>query len=138
MKRQRATVIVEIDQRILLVENRGGLVLLPGGGIHAEESRPAAAARELAEETGLIAQSVRFLFRHESATHCHNVFCASAAGTPLAGDDATRVHFFDPADRALSERMSLATRQIVDRFLTLRSEAAASDSAEAPSADPGR
>ena len=45
MKRQRATIIVEVDQRILLVENRGGLVLLPGGGINPEESRLQAAVR---------------------------------------------------------------------------------------------
>lgn len=78
MKRQRATIIVEVDQRILLVENRGGLVLLPGGGINPDESRQQAAARELAEETGLIAGSMRFLFSHESATNCHSVFWAAA------------------------------------------------------------
>lgn len=123
MKRQRATLIVEIDQRILLVENRGGLVLLPGGGIHREETGAQAAARELAEETGLLAESLSFLFSHESATNCHSVFQALASGSPLAGDDAARLHFFDPANLALTERMSVATRQIIDRFLGLRGEA---------------
>ena len=125
MKRQRATIIVEIDQRILLVENRSGLVLLPGGGVHPEESQAQAAARELAEETGLLAESLSFLFCHESATNRHSVFRVLASGSPFAGDDAARLHFFDPDDLALTERMSAASRQIVDRFLGMRREATA-------------
>jgi 8-oxo-dGTP diphosphatase len=120
MKRQRATVIVEIDTRILLVQNRGGLLLLPGGGIHSNESPLQAAARELAEETQLVARSLLFLFGHESPSHCHTVFWAAAAGTALAGDDATALHLFAIGDHALSERMSAASQQIVERFLDMR------------------
>jgi 8-oxo-dGTP pyrophosphatase MutT (NUDIX family) len=94
MKRQRATVIVEIDGKILLVENRGGMLLLPGGGINADESLAQAAARELAEETGLLSDALQFLFSHESQTNCHHVFRASASGAALAGDDAMALHFF--------------------------------------------
>ena len=125
MKRQRATVIVEIDGKILLVENRGGLLLLPGGGINPQESRAQAAARELAEETRLLADSTQFLFSHESMTNCHHVFWARANGTPLAGDDAMLLHFFAQGDDLLGERMSAATRQIIERFVVLRSETAA-------------
>ena len=120
MKRQRATVIVEIDGRILLVENRGGLLLLPGGGINPRESLPQAASRELAEETGLIAEALRFLFPHESQTNCHEVFWAAASGTALAADDALALHWHDRDDDAGSRRMSRATRAIIDRFLGLR------------------
>ncbi|MFW5397573.1 MAG: ADP-ribose pyrophosphatase YjhB (NUDIX family) [Candidatus Accumulibacter regalis] len=116
MKRQRATVIVEIDGKILLVENRGGLLLLPGGGINADESHAQAAARELTEETSLLCASLQFLFSHESQTNCHHVFRASASGTPLAGDDAMALHFFARGDLPLSARMSAATRQIIERF----------------------
>lgn len=129
MKRQRATVIVEIDSRILLVENRGGLLLLPGGGINPAESHLQAAARELAEETRLIAESMLFLFSHESPTNCHSVFWAAASGLPFAGDDATALHLFEPQDLALTSRMSRASRQIIDRFLRTRGEAAANCSA---------
>ena len=116
MKRQRATVIVEIDGKILLVENRGGLLLLPGGGINADESHAQAAARELTEETRLLCASLQFLFSHESQTNCHHVFRASASGTPLAGDDAMALHYFAHGDLPLSARMSAATRQIIERF----------------------
>lgn len=117
MKRQRATVIVEIDQHILLVENRGGQLLLPGGGINSNESGLQAAARELAEETGLIAESMCFLFAYESPWNHHNVFWAAAPGQPVAGDDATALHFYACRDPSLLARMSPATRYIVDRFL---------------------
>lgn len=120
MKRQRATVIVEIDQRILLVENRGGQLLLPGGGINGNESRLQAAARELAEETGLIAESMLFLFAYESPWNRHNVFWAAAPGRPTADDDATALHFYGRDDPSLLARMSPATRYIVDRFLERR------------------
>jgi 8-oxo-dGTP diphosphatase len=133
MKRQRATIIVEVDQRILLVENRGGLVLLPGGGINPEESRLQAAVRELAEETGLIAESMLFLFSHESATNCHNVFWAAASGAALAGDDATALHFFEQDSPLLFGKMSRASRQIIDRFLAMRGETAAALAFAAPS-----
>ncbi|TLD44610.1 MAG: hypothetical protein FAZ92_03160 [Accumulibacter sp.] len=124
VKRQRATIIVELDGRILLVENRGGLVLLPGGGVHADESRLQAAARELAEETRLVAQSLLFLFDHESPTNRHAVFWAAASGVALAGDDATALHLFAAGDTALGERMSAASRQIIERFLDLPRDAA--------------
>ncbi|WP_291994199.1 NUDIX domain-containing protein [Candidatus Accumulibacter sp. ACC003] len=120
MKRQRATVIVEIDGKILLVENRGGLILLPGGGINPQESRAQAAARELAEETCLLADSLQFLFSHESHTNCHHVFHTSVSGTPLAGDDAAALHYLDYGDPTLGGRMSAATQEIIERFLGSR------------------
>lgn len=120
MKRQRATLIVEIDSKILLVENRGGLLLLPGGGIDADESHAQAAARELGEETCLLADSLQFLFSHESETNCLQVFSASASGTPLAGDDAMALHLFADVDRALTARMSAATLQIIERYVRNR------------------
>jgi 8-oxo-dGTP diphosphatase len=134
MKRQRATIIVEGQRGILLVESHAGLVLLPGGGINPKESLLQAAARELAEETGLIAESLLFLFSHDSATNCHHVFWAAAPGEPLAADDAKAVRYFDADNEALTGAMSRASRQIIDRFLALGGEAGSGLAAQLPGA----
>lgn len=118
-KRQRATVIVEVDGAILLTETRKGLVLLPGGGFDRGELVIAAAARELHEETGLEATTLAHLFNYESETTYHNVFHAVAHGTPVAGDDAVRLIFLKGVASASILNMSPATRVILDKFAKL-------------------
>lgn len=115
-KRQRATVIVEVDGAILLTETRRGLILLPGGGLNGGELSIAAAAREPYEETGLKATTLLHLFNHESETTGHNVFYAVAHGTPIAGDDAVRLVFLKGLASATNLNMSPATRTILDMF----------------------
>lgn len=121
-KRARATVIVEREGRILLAETRGGLVLLPGGGIHPGELPIAAAARELQEETGLMPQALMFLFRYDSETNAHHVFWCGARGVPCAQDDAFRLHMLAAEDTTLPPRMSLATREIIARFHQMKAD----------------
>lgn len=70
-KRLRATVIVEIAGNVLLTVNRNKLVMLPGGGVDRNELPIAVAARELYEETDLMATSLTELFRYESHTNFH-------------------------------------------------------------------
>jgi ADP-ribose pyrophosphatase YjhB (NUDIX family) len=115
-KRQRATVIVEVDGAILLVETRKGLVLLPGGGLNRGELSIAAAARELNEETGLAATTLVSLFDYESETTSHNVFYAVAHGAPVAGDDAVKLFYLNDAASSSELNMSPATRTILDKF----------------------
>jgi 8-oxo-dGTP diphosphatase len=113
LKRERATVIVEVDSAILLTVSRRGLVLLPGGEIDPDEVPISAAASELFEETGLEATSLRLLFRYESDTNFHRVYQAIAVGTPVAGDDASRLVLLN--ERVLTSTLNLspATRIIL-------------------------
>ncbi len=119
-KRCRATVIVEVEDAILLAVNKGDLVLLPGGGINRDELPIVAAARELHEETGLVARALTFLFSHESPSNIHHVFYAVTEGEPAAADDAQSLYFLKGAVVASNFNLSLATRTILTKFETLR------------------
>lgn len=116
-KRLRSTAIVETPQGILLVAMAKGVFLLPGGGIEANESAAAAVIRELHEETGLFAESVIYLFDHESSSSQHKVFYVQAGGQPqLCGETRYLAYFTPGADL----HMSAETRDILARFLALK------------------
>ena len=87
--RDRATVVVVRNGRVLLVRGNSGKFVMPGGGIDPGELPIAAAARELQEETGLDAESVEPLFVWESAIHRHHVFRVDAGGDVAMGPEIT-------------------------------------------------
>lgn len=115
-KRTRATVIVKVDDAILLVVTRHKLVLLPGGGLSKGELPIVGAARELHEETGLVATSLSNLFQHESESNLHHVFLAEAMGNPMAGDDAVRLEYLTGLASNSVLNLSPATRTILTIF----------------------
>lgn len=91
---------------VLLIERRNPPSgwALPGGFVDAGETVETAVARELREETGLEARSLRQFHvysdpardpRHPTVTV---VFTVRAEGTPRGGDDAADARFF-PRDR---------------------------------------
>ena len=116
LKRPRATVIVLMEAGVLLAGDSSGLVLLPGGGVDHGELPIAAAARELHEETRLVAVSLRFLFHHESPTNMHHVYFCEAEGKPVAADDADHLVFLEESAMESPLNLSPATRTILARF----------------------
>lgn len=118
-KRERATVIVPSESAILLTLATSGLWLLPGGRIERGELPIAAAARELHEETGLVASALSFLFQHESATTTHHVFLAQAEGTPMAADDALSVVYYASPQDLGRYALSQGTEDVIKRYRQL-------------------
>lgn len=79
--RNRATVVVIRDGKVLLVNSgRRPEFMMPGGLIEPGESPESAAVRELFEETGLTAGRTEFLFVVETSVNRHHVFLIEADG----------------------------------------------------------
>ena len=93
--RDRATVVVTRDGKVLLVHGPSGIFVMPGGGIDPGEQPIAAAARELQEETGLDAERVEPLFVWESAIHRHHVYRATARCDVEMGPEINEFRWWD-------------------------------------------
>ena len=128
-----AIAVVVKDDHVLLAQ-RGkqpdaGLWGFPGGHVERGETALAAAARELSEETGVIADPVAYLtnvdvLRYDpgGAVLAHYllavVLCDYVSGAPQAADDVTDAAWFPIADvRAGCLRMSDQVEQLIDRAL---------------------
>lgn len=74
--KQRATILCRRGDRILMVARAHSRWVLPGGAPHCGESLYDAALRELREETGLVSNRLRYLFRVAGRHKLHHVFVA--------------------------------------------------------------
>ncbi|MBS7540111.1 NUDIX hydrolase [Ancylobacter lacus] len=102
--------VVLRENRLLLVRRANppdqGLWGYPGGRVEPGETHAAAALRELAEETGIVADAPRlltvldFIERDVAGAVAHHfamitVACRWQAGEGLAADDALEARWFD-------------------------------------------
>ena len=88
LPRRRATLILRRDGRVLLLRDiERPFYALPGGGIDRDELPIAAAARELYEETGLEATSIKYLFNHRGKYNDHHLYEAEADGDITVQED---------------------------------------------------
>lgn len=104
--RVAAAVVLDADGRMLVVRKRDtAMFMQPGGKIMVGETAAEAVRREVAEELGVAATSVRPLGRHvaEAANEPgHTVdaelFLVSVAGQPRAAAEIDEIAWVDPAD----------------------------------------
>lgn len=110
------------DGKALLARRRNppdaGLWGFPGGHVERGETALTAAARELREETGVVAEPLRYLrnldviLRDESGAVAHHFFmaavlCRYRAGAPAAQDDVIEAAWI-PVARALDGGMPMS------------------------------
>ena len=99
-------VVFDEKNRILLIRRKNypfeGLYALPGGFVEYGETTEDAAARELLEETGLVAKSIKFIgvySRPERDPRGHVISVAYLASVDSpdakAGDDAASAEFVE-------------------------------------------
>jgi ADP-ribose pyrophosphatase YjhB (NUDIX family) len=111
------------DDRIVLIERKNPPSgwAIPGGFIDYGESAEEAAVREAKEETGLDVTLLRQFHVYSDPNRDKRfhtlsvVFLATAAGTPVAADDAKNVGIFD-CDQALELPLAFDHRQILQDY----------------------
>ncbi len=99
----RATVIYRRDGEVLFVRKRNAKWNLPGGTVERDETPLEAAHREMAEETGLAFDELRYIaaFREEKVIH-YLFEARKAAAKPRPGNEIEACRWIKP--KAVSKR----------------------------------
>lgn len=126
-----AIAVVHHHGQFLLVQRRkapnAGTWGFPGGHVELGETALDAAARELAEETGVIGTPLQYLTNVDAITRDRHggvafhfllavVVCRYESGTPIAADDADDAAWFTPA-QAAKLNQSPNVQQIIDAMM---------------------
>lgn len=126
-----AIAVVYHDEKFLLVqrskEPNAGTWGFPGGHVELGETGLQAAARELHEETGVIAAALHYLTNvdaivRDEAGHITShyllavVLCQYESGAPVAADDAADAQWFTPA-QAAQLYQSPSVQEVIDLVL---------------------
>ncbi len=95
--KERATVLCQRGDRILLVARPRARWVLPGGKPRSSETLSDAARRELTEETGIVCRAVRPLFQFAGGNKQHHVFVADIEASAIArpAQEIARCAWFD-------------------------------------------
>ena len=119
-------IIIEVEGGIVLIERKNpphGWAI-PGGFVDYGETVEAAAMREAREETGLVVQLTGLLgvysdpSRDPRSHTISTVFVASAAGRPVADDDAADAGVF--TEDTLPEDIAFDHREILRDYFSTR------------------
>jgi ADP-ribose pyrophosphatase YjhB (NUDIX family) len=124
-----ADVVVIQDGKVLLIKRKNPPPgwALPGGFIDYGESAERAAARELAEETGLTATRLQLLGVYSEPhrdPRFHTltvVYIGKVTGTVKAGDDAAEAQWF--AVDSLPREIAFDHREIIEQAFIANSRA---------------
>lgn len=129
-----AIAVVIHDGKVLLAKRKkqpdAGMWGFPGGHVEWGETALAAAARELHEETGVLADPVDYLTNYDLLRTDENgqvtthyllvgVACAYQSGTPIAADDVSDAQWFSIEEvRANTLPMSARVIDLMELALT--------------------
>ena len=140
--RPRSTVLIEDKRGILLVRGKRDKVFItPGGGIDKEMSARIAAQRELVEELGVNAKSLKeFGFFEGSGsptdwrgrTQEHNLFKAELSGTPRPSAEIAEIAYWKPGSNL---PLSVDTEAILTRYYGTSTDKISNSAMKATRAD---
>jgi 8-oxo-dGTP diphosphatase len=123
---------IDDSQRILLLrrgkaEHACGEWCLPGGKLDYGDSPEHTVAKELAEEAGLVARDVQFLFYQDSpprepgGMHCINLyFRCAVSGPPTLNEESSEATWVAP-EEALALKPVFGAVEAIRRFVGLNS-----------------
>ena len=126
-------IIIEVEGGIVLIERKNpphGWAI-PGGFVDYGETVEAAAVREAKEETGLVVRLTRLLGVYSDPSRdprghtISTVFVASAAGHPVADDDAVDTGVF--TEDTLPSNIVFDHREILSDYFKNRSASVSGD-----------